>query len=150
MKSIQFILVLCIFCFSFHSSRGQTIYLITADRLFDGVEMHNNWGIITEGTKILAVGPKNQLKIPAGSTHIDYGNATITPGLIEGHSHLLLYPYNITDWDTQVLKETDSYRTARATVHAKNTLLAGFTTARDLGTEGAGYSDVAIKRAINE
>jgi len=150
MKSIQSILVLCIFCFSFHSSRGQTIYLITADRLFDGVEMHNNWGIITEGTKILAVGTKNQLKIPAGSTHIDYGNATITPGLIEGHSHLLLYPYNITDWDTQVLKETDSYRTARATVHAKNTLLAGFTTARDLGTEGAGYSDVAIKRAINE
>jgi imidazolonepropionase-like amidohydrolase len=70
--------------------------------------------------------------------------------LIEGHSHLLLYPYNITDWDTQVLKETDSYRTARATVHAKNTLMAGFTTARDLGTEGAGYSDVALKRAINE
>jgi imidazolonepropionase-like amidohydrolase len=70
--------------------------------------------------------------------------------LIEGHSHLLLYPYNITDWDTQVLKETDAYRTARATVHAKNTLMAGFTSARDLGTEGAGYADVALKRAINE
>jgi imidazolonepropionase-like amidohydrolase len=74
----------------------------------------------------------------------------LLPGLIEGHSHLFLYPYNITDWDTQVLKETDAYRTVRATVHARNTLLAGFTTVRDLGTEGAGYADVALKRAIQE
>jgi imidazolonepropionase-like amidohydrolase len=74
----------------------------------------------------------------------------LLPGLIEGHSHLFLYPYNITDWDTQVLKESDNYRMARATVHAKNTLMAGFTTVRDLGTEGAGYADVALKRSINE
>jgi imidazolonepropionase-like amidohydrolase len=148
MKIVQILLI--VFSISLNTTKGQTMFFITADRLFDGVEMHSNWAIITEGNKILAVGPKNQLKIPVGATSIDYGNATITPGLIEGHSHLLLYPYNITDWDTQVLKETDSYRTARATVHAKNTLLAGFTTARDLGTEGAGYSDVAIKRAINE
>lgn len=148
MKIVQILLI--VFSISINTTKGQTMFFITADRLFDGVEMHSNWAIITEGNKILAVGPKNQLKIPVGATSIDYGNATITPGLIEGHSHLLLYPYNITDWDTQVLKETDSYRTARATVHAKNTLLAGFTTARDLGTEGAGYSDVAIKRAINE
>ena len=148
MKFIHILVVLL--CISYNNAIGQTRFFITAERLFDGVEMHNNWAILTEGNKILAVGPKNQLKIPDGTTSIDYGNATITPGLIEGHSHLLLYPYNITDWDTQVLKETDSYRTARATVHARNTLLAGFTTARDLGTEGAGYSDVAIKRAINE
>ena len=147
MKFIHTLVVLL--CISYNNAIGQTRFFITAERLFDGVEMHNNWAILTEGNKILAVGPKNQLKIPDGTTSIDYGNATITPGLIEGHSHLLLYPYNITDWDTQVLKETDSYRTARATVHARNTLLAGFTTARDLGTEGAGYSDVAIKRAIN-
>ncbi len=112
--------------------------------------MHQNWALITEGNKIVEVGPRDKMKIPDGSTSVDYGDATITPGLIEGHSHLLLYPYNITDWDTQVLKETDAYRTARATVHAKNTLLAGFTSARDMGTEGAGYADVAIKRAINE
>ena len=49
---------------------------------------------------------------------------------------MFLYPYNITEWDIQVLKEADAYRTARATVHAKNTLMAGFTTVRDLGTEG--------------
>jgi imidazolonepropionase-like amidohydrolase len=125
-------------------------YYLTADRVFDGENMHEGWVVITEGDKIVAVGPKDNVKEPAGATKINFSNSTLTPGLIEGHSHLLLYPYNITDWDTQVLKETDSYRTARATVHAKNTLMAGFTTARDLGTEGAGYSDVALKRAINE
>ena len=129
---------------------SQTKYYITAPRLFDGEVMHKDWVLIIENNKIINVGPVEQLKVPEGSVKINYPNATILPGLIEGHSHLMLYPYNITDWDTQVLKEPDSYRTVRATVHAKNTLLAGFTTARDLGTEGAGYSDVSLKRAINE
>jgi len=135
-----------------HCLWGQTSvkYYLTAERVFDGENMHEGWAVITEGDKIVAAGPKDKLKEPPGATRINFPNSTLTPGLIEGHSHLLLYPYNITDWDTQVLKETDSYRTARATVHAKNTLMAGFTTARDLGTEGAGYSDVALKRAINE
>jgi imidazolonepropionase-like amidohydrolase len=112
--------------------------------------MHTDWALLVEGNKIVAVGPKQSIKVAEGTITINYGNSTVMPGMIEGHSHLLLYPYNITDWDTQVLKEPDSYRTVRATVHAKNTLLAGFTTARDLGTEGAGYSDVSLKRAINE
>jgi imidazolonepropionase-like amidohydrolase len=129
---------------------SQTKYYITAPRLFDGEVIHKDWALIIENNKIINVGPVEQLKVPEGSVKINYPNATILPGLIEGHSHLMLYPYNITDWDTQVLKEPDSYRTVRATVHAKNTLLAGFTTARDLGTEGAGYSDVSLKRAINE
>lgn len=128
----------------------QKTYYITADRIFDGEVMHTGWALIVEGNKIVSVGPKEKIKEPSGATKINYPNSTLTPGLIEGHSHLLLYPYNITDWDTQVLKESDTYRTARATVHAKNTLMAGFTTARDLGTEGAGYADVALKRAINE
>ncbi len=131
-------------------SQAKTLYYLTADRVFDGEIMHEGWAVIVEGDKIISAGPKDKLKEPAGATKINFPNSTLTPGLIEGHSHLLLYPYNITDWDTQVLKETDSYRTVRATVHAKNTLMAGFTTARDLGTEGAGYSDVALKRAINE
>jgi imidazolonepropionase-like amidohydrolase len=112
--------------------------------------MHEGWAVIVTGDKITSIGPKEKVKEPAGATKINYPNSTLTPGLIEGHAHLLLYPYNKTDWDTQVLKESDSYRTARATVHAKNTLLAGFTTVRDLGTEGAGYSDVGLKRAIDE
>ncbi|MFZ9660608.1 MAG: amidohydrolase family protein [Chitinophagaceae bacterium] len=125
-------------------------FYIKADRVFDGEEMHTGWAVITENDKIVSAGPTSELKVPSGATVLSYSGSTLIPGLIEGHSHLLLYPYNITDWDTQVLKETDSYRTARATVHAKNTLMAGFTSARDLGTEGAGYSDVALKRAINE
>jgi imidazolonepropionase-like amidohydrolase len=129
---------------------GQNQFYITANRIWDGEAMHENWAVVVKDNKIIAAGPKDQLKAPAGATIINKPNSTLLPGLIEGHSHLLLYPYNITDWDTQVLKESDSYRTARATVHAKRTLLAGFTTARDLGTEGAGYSDVALKRAINE
>jgi imidazolonepropionase-like amidohydrolase len=133
----------------FLAAQTGTKYYLTADRVFDGENMHEGWAVITEGDKIVAAGPKEKVKEPTGATKINFPNTTLTPGLIEGHSHLLLYPYNITDWDTQVLKETDSYRTARATVHAKNTLMAGFTSARDLGTEGAGYSDVALKRAIN-
>lgn len=125
-------------------------YYLTADRIFDGETMHEGWAVIVENDKIVAAGPKDKVREPTGSVKINFPNSTLTPGLIEGHSHLLLYPYNITDWDTQVLKETDSYRTVRATVHARNTLMAGFTSARDLGTEGAGYSDVALKRAINE
>ena len=112
--------------------------------------MHEGWAVVVENDKIIAAGPTEKIKEPVGAIKISKANATLIPGLIEGHSHLFLYPYNITDWNTQVLKESDSYRTARATVHAKNTLMAGFTTIRDLGTEGAGYSDVAIKRSIDE
>ena len=143
-------LLLPILIFMVCIGQAQTSYLLTASRVFDGEKMHEGWAVLVKGTKIIAVGPLSGMDVPNGTVKLNYPNATITPGLIEGHSHLLLYPYNITDWDTQVLKETDNYRTARATVHAKNTLMAGFTTARDLGTEGAGYADVALKRAINE
>lgn len=142
--SITFILFISL------KAQNTTRYYLTADRIFDGEAMHEGWAVVVENDKIIAAGPQDKVKEPSGATKINFPNSTLTPGLIEGHSHLFLYPYNITDWDTQVLKETDSYRTARATVHAKNTLMAGFTSARDLGTEGAGYSDVALKRAINE
>ena len=145
-KSLLLPILIFIVCIG----QAQTSYLLTAARVFDGEKMHEGWAVLVKGTKIVAVGPLSGMDVPSGTVKVNYPNATITPGLIEGHSHLLLYPYNITDWDTQVLKETDNYRTARATVHAKNTLMAGFTTARDLGTEGAGYADVALKRAINE
>ena len=132
------------------TSFSQTKYYITADQLFDGFEMHQNWALVVENGKIAAVGPIAEIKYPDSAIKINYPNSTISPGFIEGHSHMFLYPYNITDWDTQVLKETDALRTIRATVHAKNTLFAGFTTARDLGTEGAGYADVSLKKAIND
>ncbi|MCK6618421.1 MAG: amidohydrolase family protein [Cyclobacteriaceae bacterium] len=129
---------------------SQSSYYLQPDRVFDGTQMHEGWVVVVVGNKISATGPAAQIKPPKEATVLKLTGCTLLPGLIEGHSHLFLYPYNITDWDTQVLKETDAYRTARATVHAKNTLMAGFTTVRDLGTEGAGYADVALKRAINE
>ena len=139
-----------IFIASSSFSQQKQSWLLQPDRVFDGLEMHEGWAVIVEADKITAAGPKESIKAGKDVKVIAMPGTTLLPGLIEGHSHLLLYPYNITDWDVQVLKESDSYRTARATVHARNTLMAGFTTVRDLGTEGAGYSDVALKRAINE
>ena len=147
---MKFLLVLFLFITSIAFAQQKQSYLLQPDRVFDGTEMHEGWAVLVEGDKISSVGPKESLKASKDAQIISMPGTTLLPGLIEGHSHLLLYPYNITDWDTQVLKESDAYRTARATVHAKNTLMAGFTTVRDLGTEGAGYSDVALKRAINE
>lgn len=125
-------------------------YYFTADRVFDGESIHENWAVVVQGDKIIAIGSKEKITAPANSVKINYPNSTLLPGLIEGHSHLLLHPYNETSWDDQVMKESDAYRMARATVHAKNTLLAGFTTVRDLGSEGAGYSDVELKKAIKD
>ncbi len=125
-------------------------YYLQPDRVFDGHDMHEGWVVLVEANRIVAAGPASQVKAPPQARILKFPGSTLLPGLIEGHSHLFLYPYNVTDWDTQVLKETDAYRTVRATVHAHNTLMAGFTTIRDLGTEGAGYADVALKRAVNE
>ena len=126
--------------------------LLKPARVFDGVtaEPHAGWVVLVTGDKIAAVGPEAEVRPPAGSTTIDLSGTTLMPGLIEGHSHLLLHPYNETAWDDQVLHEPVALRVARATNHARNTLLAGFTTVRDLGTEGAGYSDVGLKRAIDQ
>lgn len=125
-------------------------YYLTVDRVFDGDVIHENWAVVVQGDKIISVGPKEKISTPVGAVRINFSNSTLLPGLIEGHSHLLLHPYNETPWDDQVMKESDAYRVARATIHAKNTLLAGFTTVRDLGSEGAGYADVDLKKAIND
>lgn len=137
-------------CKAQSSTTKKLVYYISAAKVFDGENMQQNWAVIVQGNAITAAGPKEKLPVPTNAMVINYPNATLTPGLIEGHSHILLYPYNLTDWETQVVKESDAYRTARATVHVKKTLLAGFTTIRDLGSEGAGYADVAIKKAIND
>jgi imidazolonepropionase-like amidohydrolase len=102
------------------------------------------------GNRIQAVGPASSIPAPAGARVVDLPGTTLIPGLIEGHSHLLLHPYNETSWDDQVLREPLALRVARATNAARATLMAGFTTTRDLGTEGAGYADVGIKQAIQE
>jgi imidazolonepropionase-like amidohydrolase len=124
--------------------------LLRPAQVFDGVnpQPHPGWQVLVEGDRIGAVGPN--LAAPAGAKVIDLPGETLTPGLIEGHSHIFLHPYNETKWDDQVLHEALALRTARAVVHVRKTLMAGFTTERDLGTEGAGYADVGIKQAINQ
>ncbi len=125
-----------------------TATLIVPARVFDGMTMHEGWSVLVRGDRIVSAGPASSLVLPAGSRRVDLPGATLMPGLIEMHSHLLLHPYNETTWDDQVLREPLALRVARATNHARETLRAGFTTVRDLGTEGAGYADVGLKRAI--
>ena len=115
-----------------------------------GEAVHPGWVVLVEGERIAAVGPAEAVQAPAGATVIDLPGETLVPGLMDLHSHLLLHPYNETLWDDQVLKEPVPYRTLRAGKQARATLMAGFTTLRDLGTEGAGYADVSVKRAIDE
>ena len=124
--------------------------LLRPARVFDGVnpQPHQGWSVLVEGDKIAAAGPN--LSAPAGARTIDLAGTTLMPGMIEGHSHLFLHPYNETLWDDQVLHESLALRTARAVVQAERTLDAGFTTERDLGTEGAGFADVGLKQAIDQ
>jgi imidazolonepropionase-like amidohydrolase len=124
--------------------------MLKPDRIFDGQQMHAGWWVLVKGNHIEAVGEPSSITTPAGAKIIDLKGKTLMPGMIEGHSHLFLHPYNETSWDDQVLKESRAERTARAVTHAKATLLAGFTTVRDLGTEGAGYDDVGLKAAIEK
>jgi len=126
------------------------VILLSPDRVFDGLTMHTGWSVLVRGSRILAAGPALDAAAPPDTRRIPLPGMTLLPGLIEGHSHLFLHPYNETSWNDQVLHEPLALRTARAVNHARRTLEAGFTTTRDLGTEGAGESDVGLKQAIDE
>jgi imidazolonepropionase-like amidohydrolase len=134
------------------SATPQKVTLLVPARVWDGSDAapHEGWAVLVRGERIDAVGPRAQLSVPTDATTIALPGTTLLPGLIEGHSHLLLHPYNETPWDDQVLREAQALRVARAVNHARATLMAGFTTVRDLGTEGAGYADVGLKQAINQ
>lgn len=123
--------------------------LLRPAQVFDGTDPapHPGWQVLVEGDRIAAVGPN--LSVPPGTQTIDLPGQTLMPGMIEGHGHLFLHPYNETPWDDQVLHEPLALRTIRAARQAETTLRAGFTTERDLGTEGAGYADVGLKKAID-
>jgi imidazolonepropionase-like amidohydrolase len=127
-----------------------TTYLLRPGRVFDGEQMHEGWAVLVRGHLIEAVGPATSIPKPAETVVLELPGMTLLPGLIEGHSHLFLHPYNEVSWNDQVLKESRAERVARAVVHARETLLAGFTTTRDLGTEGAMYDDVGLKQAIEK
>jgi imidazolonepropionase-like amidohydrolase len=132
------------------SPPAATSYLLKPARVFDGevAEVRTNWAVLVRGDRIEAAGPDSEITAPAGAVTIDLAGATLVPGLIDAHSHVLLHPYNETSWNDQVLHEALSLRVARAVNHLRATLDAGFTTIRDLGTEGAGYADVGLKQAV--
>jgi len=130
----------------------ETDYLLKPARVFDGesAQVHDGWAVLVHGDKIVSVGPAGSITAPAGAKVIELPGLTLMPGLIEAHSHILLHPYSETPWNDQVARESLSLRVARATNHLRNTLQAGFTTIRDLGTEGAGYADVGLKQAVEQ
>ncbi len=141
---------------------AQPPVLLKPDRVFDGTDAapHVGWVVLVDGkttaagkidaAKILAVGPPDQVTVPKGARVVELPGTTLLPGLIDAHSHLLLHPYDEVPWDEQVLKEPLAERICRAAVHAKANLLSGFTTLRDLGTEGAGFADVGVKAAVEK
>jgi imidazolonepropionase-like amidohydrolase len=147
---MRFLIAMAIALASPAAAQTNGAILLKPAQVFDGVnpQAHPGWSVLIEGDKIAAAGPN--IAVPAGAKVIDLPGTTLMPGMIEGHSHLFLHPYNETLWDDQVLHEPLALRTARAVVHAEKTLDAGFTTERDLGTEGAGYADVGLKQAINQ
>lgn len=129
-----------------------SLVLLRPAAVWDGVTdaPHTGWTVLVRGDKIAAVGSASEVGSPKGATVIDLPGTTLMPGLIEAHSHVLLHPYNEAAWNDQVLKEPLALRTARAVTHARNTLMAGWTMVRDLGTEGAGYADVGLKQSIDQ
>ena len=150
-RSIGAILILCGATAMVRGDDTVQAVLLKPARVFDGVtpKPHEGWVVLVRGERIVAAGPADEVR-PEGARTIELPGATLLPGLIESHSHLFLHPYNETTWEDQVLKESLALRVCRATNHARKTLWAGFTTLRDLGTEGAGYADVGLKQAINE
>ena len=131
---------------------GQETTLLRPARVFDGesATLHEGWVVLVDGNRIVATGPSSEIRAPRSAHTVDLPGMTLLPGLIEGHAHLLLHPYDETPWTDQVLLESLAERTARAVVHAEKSLMAGVTTLRDLGTEGAGYADVGLKAAIGK
>jgi imidazolonepropionase-like amidohydrolase len=138
---LLFIIALC--------AAAQDATVLKPARVFDGETLHEAWAVRVHGDRIEAVGPLASIDT-AGAKTIELPGATLLPGLVEGHSHILLHPYNETPWNDQVAHEGLGLRVARAVNHLRATLMAGFTTVRDLGTEGAGYADVELRQAVNQ
>jgi imidazolonepropionase-like amidohydrolase len=149
MNRLLFTFHFLLFTFFSNAQQADKYILLKPDRVFDGEQMHTDWVVLIKNNKIEEA-DSMKFKLPASTQVIELKGFTLLPGLIEGHSHLFLHPYNEISWDDQVLKESRAERTARAVEHAKATLMAGFTTVRDLGTEGSMYDDVGLKIAIEK
>ena len=126
-----------------------TVIVLRPARVFDGEAVHDGWAVRVRGDRIEAAGPAAGINATDAKV-LDLPGTTLMPGMIEGHSHVFLHAYNETSWNDQVLKESLGVRTARAINHLRDTLRAGFTTIRDLGTEGADYADAELKQAVEQ
>jgi imidazolonepropionase-like amidohydrolase len=135
------------------SPDAQTL-VIRAQRLIDGISdrTRRDVEVVIRGKRIVEVRAANSAPVPAAAQVIDLGAATLLPGLIDTHTHIFLQGEDPAagGYDVQLLKYPASYRAARAVVSARRALEQGFTSIRDLETEGAGFGDVGIKQAINE
>jgi len=147
MKYLSLALLLFVPVYCTHAQ--EHLIALQPDRVFDGEQMHDDWEVVIQGARIVFAGNPSADDYPGGATR-DLSGRTLLPGLIEGHSHVLLHPYNETVWNDQVLKESEAERVARAVNHVRDSLMAGVTTMRDLGSEGAGYADVGIRDSINK
>lgn len=134
------------------ATTSEDVIVLRPARVFDGLAPtpHEGWSVVVRGNRLERIGPADQQSAPAGARVIALPGMTLLPGLIDAHTHVLLHPYNETTWNDQVLKEPLAFRVCRATNHLRRTLLSGFTTIRDLGTEGAGYADVGLKQAVEQ
>jgi imidazolonepropionase-like amidohydrolase len=150
MRTVLLLALLVALPFTTPLAQEAPVVVFQPQRVFDGETSHTGWVVVMRGDRIESAGPAASIKVPPDARPISLPGATLMPGLIEGHSHLLLHPYNETTWNDQVAREALAYRVARAVNHARDTLMAGITTVRDLGSEGAGYADVGLKRAIDE
>jgi imidazolonepropionase-like amidohydrolase len=149
LKAFFYLGIVVLSAVHFMSAQDSSI-ILRPSAVFDGQDLHDGWSVVVTNDKIASAGPSDKVSAPQNARVIDLPNETLLPGMIEGHSHLFLHPYNETSWNDQVTNESLALRAARATAHALKTLQAGFTTTRDLGTEGAGYGDVGIKQAIEQ
>ena len=152
MKRFQKLLYLLIFLLihSYLLAQENPYTLIKAKHIFDGHQFHSSKAVLIKDNKIIKFESAETIDIPENCKVLEYPDGTLMPGMIEGHSHLLLHPYNETSWTDQVLVESYAERAIRGANHAKKTLEAGFTCVRDLGSEGAGYVDVGLKQSIEK
>ncbi len=149
-----FLFILLAFSSALFAQRPATVepdttYVLKPALTFDGETLHEGWAVRVKGERIEAAGPAASINA-SGAKVIDLPGTTLLPGLVEGHSHVLLHAYSETPWNDQVAHEGLALRVARATNHLRETLMAGFTTIRDLGTEGAAYADAELKQAVNQ
>jgi imidazolonepropionase-like amidohydrolase len=152
MSSIALRPLLAAFLLSFASTvLAARPMLLTPERVWTGEgAAHGGWSVLVVDGKVAAAGPTAGITVPADAERVSLPGKTLLPGLMDLHSHILLHPYNETSWDDQVLKEPEAYRVLLAARHVQAQLQSGFTTLRDLGSEGAGYADVSVKRAVEE